>query len=69
MFRCLVWAFALALLLPAPASAAPIYLALGDSSAFGETNRTQNPSNGDRGPPGTGSAPGSSTSPSTARRR
>jgi len=29
--------------------AEPIYLALGDSSAFGETNRTQNPSNGDRG--------------------
>jgi lysophospholipase L1-like esterase len=26
-----------------------IYLAIGDSSAFGETNRTQNPSNGDRG--------------------
>ncbi|MGL6074330.1 MAG: SGNH/GDSL hydrolase family protein [Fimbriiglobus sp.] len=25
------------------------YLAIGDSSAFGETNRTQNPSNGDRG--------------------
>jgi lysophospholipase L1-like esterase len=31
------------------APAAPIYLALGDSSAFGETNRTRNPSNGDRG--------------------
>jgi len=31
------------------AVAGPIYLALGDSSAFGETNRTQNPSNGDRG--------------------
>ena len=31
------------------AVAEPIYLALGDSSAFGETNRTQNPSNGDRG--------------------
>jgi len=31
------------------ANADPIYLALGDSSAFGETNRTQNPSNGDRG--------------------
>ena len=27
----------------------PIYLALGDSSAFGEINRTKNPSNGDRG--------------------
>lgn len=33
----------------APASADTIYLALGDSSAFGETNRTQNPSDGDRG--------------------
>ncbi len=32
-----------------PAPAGPVYLALGDSSAFGETNRTQNPSNGDRG--------------------
>ena len=31
------------------ALADPIYLALGDSSAFGETNRTQNPSDGDRG--------------------
>ena len=31
------------------ASAEMIYLAVGDSSAFGETNRTQNPSNGDRG--------------------
>lgn len=31
------------------AVAEPIYLALGDSSAFGETNRTHNPSNGDRG--------------------
>lgn len=31
------------------AQAGPIYLALGDSSAFGETNRTRNPSNGDRG--------------------
>ncbi len=31
------------------AFADPIYLALGDSSAFGETNRTHNPSNGDRG--------------------
>ncbi|MBY0456387.1 MAG: hypothetical protein K2V38_03555, partial [Gemmataceae bacterium] len=29
--------------------AGPIYLALGDSSAFGETDRTRNPSNGDRG--------------------
>lgn len=33
----------------APSAAGPIYLALGDSSAFGETDRTQNPSNGDRG--------------------
>ena len=32
-----------------PAAAEPIYLALGDSSGFGETNRTRNPSNGDRG--------------------
>ncbi len=31
------------------ASAETIYLALGDSSAYGETNRTHNPSNGDRG--------------------
>jgi len=29
--------------------AEPVYLALGDSSAFGETNRTKNPSDGDRG--------------------
>ncbi len=43
-FAC-VAAVALAL----PASADHIYLALGDSSAFGETNRTQNPSDGDRG--------------------
>jgi lysophospholipase L1-like esterase len=39
----------LALAPVSPALAAPIYLALGDSSAFGETNRTRNPSNGDRG--------------------
>jgi lysophospholipase L1-like esterase len=39
-----------ALGLPGRAAAAwPIYLALGDSSAFGETDRTRNPSNGDRG--------------------
>ncbi len=31
------------------ASADHVYLALGDSSAFGETNRTRNPSDGDRG--------------------
>src|SRR6188768_4089476 len=47
--------FALALALagfaavPGRAAADNIYLAVGDSSAFGETNRTQNPSNGDRG--------------------
>jgi hypothetical protein len=39
----------LSLIAAAPASAGPIYLALGDSSAFGETNRTRNPSDGDRG--------------------
>ena len=37
------------LALPALATAGPIYLALGDSSAFGETDRTKNPSDGDRG--------------------
>ncbi len=37
------------LALPGPASAAWTYLALGDSLAFGETDFTQNPSNGDRG--------------------
>jgi lysophospholipase L1-like esterase len=36
-------------LAPGLAPAGPIYLALGDSSAFGETDRTRNPSNGDRG--------------------
>jgi lysophospholipase L1-like esterase len=35
--------------IPSQASADFIYLALGDSSAFGETDRTRNPSNGDRG--------------------
>ncbi len=44
-----VCACALILALPAPASAAWTYLALGDSLAFGETDFTQNPSNGDRG--------------------
>jgi lysophospholipase L1-like esterase len=45
-----LWLSALALgVCVAPLPAGPIYLALGDSSAFGETNRTQNPSNGDRG--------------------
>lgn len=32
-----------------PAAAGQIYLAIGDSSAFGETDRTKDPSNGDRG--------------------
>ena len=42
---------ALSLATPRFTSAAPIqdYLALGDSMAFGETNWTQDPSNGDRG--------------------
>jgi lysophospholipase L1-like esterase len=47
-FRTLA-AVVLTLALPALAPAGPIYLALGDSSAFGETDRTKNPSNGDRG--------------------
>lgn len=34
---------------PATAVAIPTYLALGDSMAFGETDFTHNPSNGDRG--------------------
>lgn len=34
---------------PATAHAGPVLLVLGDSSAFGETDRTKNPSNGDRG--------------------
>lgn len=34
---------------PGRASGIPTYLALGDSMAFGETNWTQDPSNGDRG--------------------
>src|SRR4051812_10761321 len=38
-----------ALAAPARAAAWPVYLALGDSSAFGETDRTKNPSNGGRG--------------------
>jgi len=38
-----------ALAAPARADAWPVYLALGDSSAFGETDRTKNPSDGDRG--------------------
>jgi lysophospholipase L1-like esterase len=33
----------------AAATAGPVYVALGDSSAFGETDRTRNPSDGDRG--------------------
>ena len=36
-------------LTPSRSAAGPIYLALGDSSAFGETDRTRNPSDGDRG--------------------
>jgi lysophospholipase L1-like esterase len=47
--RTLTAGLLLALICSSPASAGPIYLALGDSSAFGETNRTRNPSNGDRG--------------------
>ncbi len=46
--RCAILATVLGVL-PGRAAADNIYLALGDSSAFGETNRTQNPSNGDRG--------------------
>ena len=45
----LILAVGLVLVLPRAASTDMIYLALGDSSAFGETNRTQNPSYGDRG--------------------
>jgi lysophospholipase L1-like esterase len=42
--------FAVALTASRPADAGGMtYLALGDSVAFGETNFTQNPSNGDRG--------------------
>ncbi|MBX9585541.1 MAG: SGNH/GDSL hydrolase family protein [Gemmataceae bacterium] len=40
---------ALFITLPGRAAAGQIYLAVGDSSAFGETNRTRNPSDGDRG--------------------
>src|SRR5947209_4425174 len=32
-----------------PAAAGPIYLAVGDPSPFGETDRTKDPSSGDRG--------------------
>ncbi len=39
----------LALAVGTSARADFIYLAVGDSSAFGETDRTRNPSNGDRG--------------------
>ncbi|QEL20864.1 SGNH/GDSL hydrolase family protein [Limnoglobus roseus] len=38
-----------AITIASPASADHVYLALGDSSAYGETNRTLDPSNGDRG--------------------
>ena len=47
LLRCALLVAALAL--PGRAAAWPVYLALGDSSAFGETDRTKNPSNGDRG--------------------
>lgn len=47
--RCLFLAVCAVAVSTSVALADPIYLALGDSSAFGETNRTQNPSNGDRG--------------------
>jgi lysophospholipase L1-like esterase len=45
----LLAAVAALVLSSAPAAAGEIYLAIGDSSAFGETDRTKNPSNGDRG--------------------
>ena len=45
----LVALFTLLATLPGPAAAGEIYLAVGDSSAFGETDRTRNPSDGDRG--------------------
>lgn len=45
-----VWFAALTLWLGGTSAVAgPIYVALGDSSAFGETDRTRNPSAGDRG--------------------
>ncbi|QEL18904.1 SGNH/GDSL hydrolase family protein [Limnoglobus roseus] len=44
-----IWACLATASLSTPAAADHIYLALGDSSAFGETNRTHNPSDGDRG--------------------
>src|SRR5262245_25759383 len=44
-----LFALVVALALPTVSTAGPIYLVLGDSSAFGETDRTKNPSNGDRG--------------------
>jgi lysophospholipase L1-like esterase len=48
MFR--AWLIALVGLFTASTMRADFtYLAVGDSSAFGETDRTQNPSNGDRG--------------------
>jgi lysophospholipase L1-like esterase len=47
-FVCLT-ALVLALALPRPSAAGWSYLALGDSLAFGETDFTHNPSNGDRG--------------------
>src|SRR4051794_35056666 len=44
-----LFALLVVLALPAVAPAGPVYLVLGDSSAFGETDRTRNPSDGDRG--------------------
>lgn len=45
------WQLAVATLIAgvAQATAGPIYVAIGDSSAFGETDRTRNPSNGTAG--------------------
>lgn len=48
-FALLVAAWTAIVLSAVPVAAGPVYLALGDSSAFGETDRTRNPSNGDRG--------------------
>jgi lysophospholipase L1-like esterase len=44
-----VGAFTITLVQPAAAGVVETYLALGDSMAFGETDFTHNPSNGDRG--------------------
>src|SRR4051812_12723882 len=48
-FRIPLAAALLAALAPSPAAAGPILLVVGDSSAFGETDRSRDPSNGDRG--------------------